>query len=259
MNVLRELECFYRSFAGEKGDIGLSGQGAPLYYFAVKKTLSPVIIAQYAIHAREYITTYLALMQIEDFMKRGKRGAVYFVPAVNPDGIEIALGGNPLYKANAFGVDLNVNFDARWGGGEKNSLFAGSENYIGKHPFSERETRALRDFTLSVKPYCTLSYHSKGEEIYWEFFQRGVNRARDYSLARAVSEITGYKIGDAGVSAGGYKDWCVEKLQIPALTIEVGEDSLTHPIGKEHAARIFAKNKDVIGCVTEFLAEEKWK
>ena len=59
----------------------------------------------------------------------------------NPDGVALALGGlssvkEPsradflrglnggedfsLWKANANGVDLNVNFDARWGAGIKN-------------------------------------------------------------------------------------------------------------------------------------------
>ena len=67
---------------------------------------------------------------------------------VNIDGVEIAINNKPLYKANANGVDLNVNFDAKWGSGESNLTTINDENYIGKHPFSESETKALRDFTL---------------------------------------------------------------------------------------------------------------
>jgi hypothetical protein len=43
-------------------------------------------------------------------------------------------------------------------------------------------------------------------------------------------------------SAGGYKDWCVEKLGIPAFTVEVGKDELSHPLGEETLQDIIEKN-----------------
>ena len=78
-------------------------------------------------------------------------------------------------------------------------------------------------------------------------------RARDFRFARAASVATGYPLKNAGSSAGGYKDWCVEKLGIPAITIEVGHDGLSHPIGKEHVAEIFSKNRDLFAVLTEIL------
>ena len=253
MNVLDELKCFYSDWRGEKGYIGVTENGELIPFFTVKKTDYPVVIAQYAIHAREYITTYLAIMQAKDFAARGKKGTVYFIPAVNVDGIVQAIYDDGNYKANARGVDLNVNFDANWGQGEKNVGRKAPENYIGERPFSEAETRALRDFTLKIMPDITVSYHSKGEEIYWEFFQSDKARSRDLIIAKAVSAAAGYPLKSAGRSAGGYKDWCVQKLGIPALTIEVGSDLLSHPIGKEHAEEIFLKNKDVFNVLTEVL------
>ena len=97
----------------------------------------------------------------------------------------------------------------------------------------------------------TVSYHAKGEEIYYDFYQTGRIRERDLEIAKAVATVTGYKIVENLPSAGGYKDWCVEKLKIPSLTIEVGSDSLTHPIGKESLTAIFNKNKMVIKVLTE--------
>ena len=108
--------------------------------------------------------------QIKEFEKHGKKGCVYFIPLVNPDGVEIVEKGKPLYKANAREVDLNVNFDADWGKGKYNQKFKGDANFIGEKPFSEPETIALKEFTLKVKPDMTFSYHSKGEEIYYSFF-----------------------------------------------------------------------------------------
>ena len=251
MNVLCKLEDFYLNFNGEKGIIGKSVKGRNIYYFKVEKTKKPILIVQYAIHAREYITTFLALRQIEDFIKRGKKGTIYFIPAVNPDGIVISQTENPLYKANQNGVDLNVNFDACWGRGEKNVLRSGAENYIGEFPFSEPETVALRDFTLKIKPDLTLSYHSKGEEIYWQFHQTGKKAKRDFNIAKHLAKETGYNIKSTPNSTGGYKDWCISSLNIPAFTIEVGSDELSHPIGEENIEQIYKKNKNVLNVLTE--------
>lgn len=252
-SVLDYLKDFYLNFEKEKGVIGKSHQGREIYYFLVEKTPYPKIIVQYSIHAREYITTYLAIEQVKDFIKRGEKGSVYFIPALNPDGIFISETVNPLYKANSRGVDLNVNFDARWGSGKQNVRTKGDANFIGDKPFSENESMAIRDFTLKVKPHLTVSYHSKGQEIYYDFYQSLTKRAKDYLIAKEVANATGYKIVENLPSAGGYKDWCIEKLKIPALTIEVGKDSLIHPIKKEHLGEIFRENKDVIKVLTESI------
>ena len=215
MGVFRKIENFFSGFNGEKGVLGYSVKGKPIYYFAVKKTAYPKMIFTYAIHAREYVTAYLAIKQIKRFYSRAKYGTAYFIPLVNPDGVEIAENTDRLYKANGRGVDLNVNFDARWGTGEKNVFVSGAENFIGGKPFSEPETMALRDFTLLVNPDITFSYHSKGEEIYWEFFQAEERKVQDRAIAEKVAKITGYAIKSTPNSAGGYKDWCIQKLKIP--------------------------------------------
>lgn len=258
MNVLLELENFFNSYKGKKQIIGRSERGKPLYCFDVKKSERPVVIAQYAIHAREYITTYLAIEQIKYFNRYGRRGRVFFIPALNPDGIEICRE-KPLYKANANGVDLNVNFDARWGTGAKNVTEKGDENFIGGEPFSEAETRAIRDFTLKIMPDATISYHSKGEEIYWRFFQEGDREKRDFSIAKTIAKTTGYTIKDTPDSAGGYKDWCVQRLNIPAFTIEVGSDNLSHPIEKNQLEEIFQRCKGItttLICALERLCKK---
>ncbi len=249
MSIINEVNKTYRRFNGEKGAYGFSENGLPLFYFCVKKSPKPIIIVQYSIHAREYITAHLALKQLKDFSSKGKHGTVYFLPLTNPDGTIIALK-NSRYKANARGVDLNVNFDARWGTGEKNLRVKCDENYIGEFPFSEKETKALRNFTLKIKPDITLSYHAKGEEIYYEFFQDKIKKRRDAKIALKLAKVTGYAIKPTPNSSGGYKDWCIETLKIPAFTIEVGNDNLLHPIRKNHLNEIYEKNKKVISVLT---------
>ena len=256
MNILDLNKKFYKRFKGKKGIIGLSEQSRLIYFYGVEKTDYPRLIVQSSIHAREYITAYLTLKLIKRANKVLQKGSVYFVPILNPDGVNIVLNESPLYKANARGVDLNVNFDARWGTGEKNVIEKASENYIGKYPFSERETRAIRDFTYYVKPNLTISYHAKGEEIYYEFFQDGLEKERDRKLANIISSCTGYKVKPTLNSAGGYKDWCIEKLKIPALTIEVGNDDLSHPIEKRYLRKIYKQNEKVIEKSIDYFLEK---
>ena len=88
--------------------------------------------------------------------------------------------------------------------------------------------------------------YTKGEEIYWYFYQSMRTCSRDKRLAQVLSETTGYPLGDARGSAGGYKDWCIQALGIPAFTIEVGADDLPHPIQEDALDDIIFKNQRVI-------------
>lgn len=254
MDILDKVKVFYDGYLGEKKILCTTYKGQSVYAFCVRKSDNPKIIYQSAIHGREYITAYLALKELMHFSIYGRRGTVWFVPISNPDGVKISLYHNPRYKANARMVDLNTNFDADWGKGDKNAFFPNYENYVGSSPFSERESRVLRDLTLSFKPDLTLSYHSKGEEIYFEYGQTEDRLNRDLKIAKIISKRTGYKIKSTVGSCGGYKDWCILTGKIPSVTIEVGSDELVHPIGEEHLDSIVSKNLGVVKTLTEI----KW-
>ena len=111
------------------------------------------IIATAAIHARENVTASLVA---EAALNYTGNATVWFIPLVNPDGAELvaqgaaAFGGEGEYlialnggsrdfqkwKANARGVDLNVNFDAKFGEGRQNVFSPAPENYVGEYPCS---------------------------------------------------------------------------------------------------------------------------
>ena len=222
--IFEEVKNFYQSYSGKKCVIGYSFRGREIFAFHIGDSCGRQFISTYAIHGREWITAKLALKHIEIGIKSG---GGWVIPLLNPDGAEISQGSYPMWKANARGVDLNCNFDADWGSGRLNTKMRGSENCIGNYPFSETETIALRDFTIKVHPYVTLSFHTKGGEIYWQYDGRGDKRGADI-----LAEATGYNPRIIYGSAGGYKDWCIKKLRIPAYTIECADDSLTHPIKK---------------------------
>ncbi|MGN0814769.1 MAG: M14 family zinc carboxypeptidase [Candidatus Coproplasma sp.] len=219
--IYEEVEKFYSSYRRRKCVIGYSFQGRKIFAFHVGDDLGRQYISTYAIHGREWICARLALKHIKISTKVGG----WIVPLVNPDGAIISQTCNPLWKANARGVDLNVNFDADWGSGRLNTRARGSENCIGDAPFSECESLALARFTVKVRPFVTLSFHTKGGEIYWEYEGAG-----DELGAKILSEATGYQYKRIVGSCGGYKDWCIQKLGIPSYTVECGSDDLTHPI-----------------------------
>lgn len=267
MNIYEYVRDFYERTKAEKEIIGKSIFGRNVYALKCGEG-TPVGLAQYAMHGREYVTAKLAT---EHFKRGVKRGSVWILPLVNPDGAllsEIGISTAPkeereflrelngkedfsLWKANGRGVDLNVNFAARWGKGAKNVFLPSAENYVGQSPFSEPESRALKEFTKRIRPNYTVSFHTKGEEIYWRFYQTKIRQERDGELADAVSKATGYPLKDAKGSAGGYKDWCVQSLKIPAFTIEVGKDEYTHPLGDNALQDIIKKNIDVLDVLSK--------
>ena len=264
MDTYRELldgGNYLSRYGVETGAIGSSAYGRIIPYVKIGAGKHSVIVTA-AIHAREHVSALFAVRQMYKLFAAPPECGVYFVPIVNPDGNVLVSegaaafgsdsdrllalnGGNEdfsLWKANAAGVDLNVNFNARWGEGAQNVRTAGSENYIGAKPFSEPETVALAEFTRKIKPVLTLSYHAKGREIYYEFGQSGERLRRDRAVAECAASLTGYRLieGTRG-SAGGYKDWCVQELKIPSLTIELVSDNFSHPLPDESIYEDFAR------------------
>lgn len=239
MDIYSSAESLYKTYAGKKEIIGKSYLGRNIYAFFIGEEGGVTGICQYAMHAREWRTARLAFEHIRHGLTAG---GAWIIPLVNPDGALLCQkgissikdekikkrllkingsGDFSLWKANADCVDLNVNFDAKWGTGDFNLRLPAPANYIGPAPFSEKESVALRDFTIEVNPSFTLSYHSVGGEVYWFFGQGVKNGARDKKIAYALSKACGYPLKYTFGSAGGYKDWCVEKLKIPAFTVEV--------------------------------------
>ena len=266
MNIYEAVKAFYEKATTEKRVIGRSVFGREIYAVKIGDG-EPVGLAQYAMHGREFITAELAMGHYGRGMDKG---SVWLVPLVNPDGAllsETGISSAPenmrkkltewngkedfsLWKVNGRGVDLNVNWNADWGKGKKNVRFAASENFIGEKPFSEPETRALKEFTEEIRPDYTVSYHTKGEEIYWYFGQSLADCARDKAIAIELSKSTGYPLKHAPNSAGGYKDWCIRRLKIPAFTVEAGAEKALHPMGKNDFRDIWAKNKDALNAIS---------
>ena len=263
--------------------IGLSVLKRYIYSVCFDFNSKHTVIIHGAIHAREHITTDLICLLIKDISSNYEKYTkmnfpnIIFVPMVNPDGVELVYNGLKsvsdknkrkellkingsndfsLFKANANGVDLNTNFDAKWGSGDQNKVFPASSDYIGLCPMSEPEVRALALLTINTKACFTISYHSKGQEIYYEFFNKKENIKRDRKIAKLISKKLHYRIRNLqNVSGGGYKDWCIYRLDIPAVTIEVGKDCWIHPIKENKLKQIYNRNKNIIKILNVIVKE----
>ena len=140
----------------------------------------PALFYTGTIHAREWIGIELAMafakyvIEHIDYDPRiGESlssSTLYIVPCANPDGYEFSREHFSFWRKNrrknadgSYGVDLNRNFEVGFVA-SKNTT---SNVYPGPHPFSEPETRALRDFVLAHPNISiALDYHSQGNVFF---------------------------------------------------------------------------------------------
>ncbi|KAH7730098.1 Protein W01A8.6 [Aphelenchoides avenae] len=190
----------------------------------------------------ERITNYLSRLNF------------YVFPVLNPDGFIFSrtskkdvvrqwrknrapanCSGWTFYKHTGVccdGVDLNRNWDI--GFKQTNYPFNNpcSDEFQGPFPFSEPETRAVRDFVLSNeingRVHAMVSMHTHGQLFILPFNYHRKTYPKDYadleSLAlRAASAIgaehgTEYRVGTAadmlGPATGGATDWIKQNTNI---------------------------------------------
>ena len=233
-------------------------------------------------HALEWITSSLLIGFSYDFLKRvdiGKRlfgfdveniynnVSFYIIPMVNPDGVNLVINGldrkneyhsavrdmlgekdvRNVWQANIHGVDLNHNYDASFYKGKtlemENGVFgAGPTRFSGEKAFSEPESRAVRDLFEKELFNLSIAFHSQGEVIYWDYY----NKSRFFDIAKGLSEASGYQLDEAGgISAvSGFKDWVLDKYELPAFTVEVGKGK--NPISFSQFCKVKEDNTKLI-------------
>ena len=199
---------------------------------------------------------------------------IHFVPMVNPDGITLVQGGIDAlntqaaktmvmsmaaqdqvtdlatylrkWKNNINGVNLNRNFDAFWQEATPKVDHPSNMFYKGTGPESEVESKALANLCRQLMPDYTISYHTQGRVIYWYFGETGNYKAKGQYLANVVHQNTGYTISDtwSQTDAAGFKDWAVQKLDIPSVTIELGRG--TSPVDESQISQMWTENDGIL-------------
>ena len=199
---------------------------------------------------------------------------IHFVPMVNPDGITLVQGGIDAlntqaaktmvmsmaaqdqvtdlatylrkWKNNINGVNLNRNFDAFWQEATPKVDHPSNMFYKGTGPESEVESKALANLCRQLRPDYTISYHTQGRVIYWYFGETGNYKAKGQHLANVVHQNTGYTISNtwSQTDAAGFKDWAVQKLDIPSVTIELGRG--TSPVDESQITQMWTENDGIL-------------
>ena len=168
---------------------------------------------------------------------------IYIVPLLNPDGRQ------KDERFNENGIDLNRNFDIDFGRLRGHSfplgkIFGRKIPFLsfprlnlwftnsGRRPFSEPETRAIRDLMLEIDNYDFSFYitcHTAVHNIIspWGAFKPPFemtsqekyihNYVKDW-----VAENTEYEKTILGYKASGTStDWCFKEFRIPSFTFEI--------------------------------------
>ncbi len=91
---------------------------------------------------------------------------------------------------------------------------------------------ALYNFTLSHNFYLTISYHTQGREIYWQFQNYAPPYARE--IGEQFAAASGYELTNTVYNSGfaGYKDWFLQNYKRPGYTIESGSGQNPLPINQ---------------------------
>lgn len=269
----KNLSCCHYGKAYLKSTVNFDGKS--LFYYVLKNCIITLKLMKFNEKTIKNKEKYF------NFCKFAKINYnIVFVPQVNPDGVFLVKNGITslsekdrikllkinnysdnfsLFKANANGVDLNNNWDANWDKKFSGKIKPSSQGFYGFESMSENEVVGLEKLTKMLEPALTISFHLKGEEIYYDFFQSPQKMLRDSNVAKIFSDSFGYKIKSTmNCSSGGYKDWCVEKVGITALTVELGSEGLSHPVGINHLNEIVLKTKDFFYCLEKSVESIKF-
>ncbi|MEE1055855.1 MAG: M14 family metallocarboxypeptidase [Acutalibacteraceae bacterium] len=258
------------------GVIGRSVLNRPIDCYTIGNKPEKIFLCG-GVHGMEWITSHILYMFIINISysiinhkpilnlnlwKYFTEKSLVVVPCVNPDGVEISINGSDSAKSlknfvekisngdtlhwqsNVLGVDINHNFNAGWSVVKEKEIAKGitspaKTRYGGECPESQPETIALTEFCRNNRISAAVAFHSQGEEIYWDYGEN--TPPQSLGIANKMAELSGYTVAEPEDIAvgGGFKDWVIEELHIPAFTIEVGKGK--NPLDISQLLPIYAK------------------
>lgn len=204
-------------------------------------------------HAREHLSTEIAIMFAQELLEQSdtenaikdllKTLEIFVIPIVNPDGAIHDIT-NKSYKwwrknrrangNNTFGVDLNRNYSFGWGTGGS-STNPSSDVYMGRSPFSEPETAAIRDFFAAHDNITVaLTLHTFSELVLYPWGGRndgigGEDEVLFKKMADDMAEMNGYEpmqSSELYIASGDTCDWAYGVHGVFCFTFELSPSSM---------------------------------
>jgi len=219
----------------------------------------PDVLVTGNIHATEFTGDRLAIAVAEKLIEQDgidpwvtsllDRMDFYVLPLLNPDGYARASDrldrGFTTRRTNADEVDLNRNFPYPKGI-KPEGMMAGSHcklspNYMGAHPLSEPETKALDDFVSRHRFFTAINFHTTGGHfVYpWGYMKDPCpDKGLFDAMGKALNEhqnLKKYKVHQAFdwyQTVGDADDWFYGKYGVLSVTVEVAKKGrrLLNPI-----------------------------
>ncbi len=239
VSLLQELVNEHRNIASLH-DLGDTSQGRDILAVKVSDDVGtddpnePDILYMGAHHGNEPISAevplYILDFLLSNYLDNGTvrkwidTREIWFIPMVNPDGIEAGTRKN----ANLTGVDLNRNYGWEWGTqGASDDPY--DITYRGEYSFSESETRAIRDLALEKQFTLSMSFHSYGQLVYYPWGNSidtiSPQRRLLENISSEIGERNGYMPVEANmdgtyITSGDSDDWLYSEGVLP-FTIEL--------------------------------------
>jgi len=231
------------------GVIGKSSEGREIYKAHIHRNASlvkPILFVLCGTHSREwlsisscqYVLRKLVFDQNydEEIIELLSEYDVIMVPLLNPDGYRFSLKKSRMWRKSrsktsdnrCWGVDINRNFNYRWGGGGSSSDPC-EEIYCGQKPFSESEALAVARYLYKLRRNLAsfMDIHTYGQLWMspWGFttgFPRDYVRQEEAlkRIQQTIKEKNGvlYKIGRSSKTlyqtSGDALDWVYGMLGI---------------------------------------------
>ncbi len=263
---LHEMESLYPEMA-KLHEIGESVEGRPIYALEISmdpgnKDGRPESVHSAMHHAREWpsgeIAMDMAWYLLENYKHDEQITSIvndirtWIIPMVNPDGFIYSQNEYEMWRKNrrdtgdgTYGIDLNRNYSYYWGG-EGSSGNPGSDTYRGPEPFSEPETRAIRDFYLDRHVITSVTGHTYGRLILypWGYKEELIDDPLPALMAREMAEWNDYKDGPTKTTiyqvSGDKNDWVYGKLRGIIFCFEYGDSFI--PPYEDSYHQIWEKN-----------------
>ena len=121
-------------------------------------------------------------------------------------------------------------------------------------PLTEPESIAIYNFTLAHNFELTISFHTQGQEIYWNF--QNINPPLGYEIGTKFAKSSEYILTDVPYNSS-YKDWFIQDYNRPGYTIEAGLGE--NPLPITQFDEIYKNNLGILilGAIsTDFLLKQ---